>query len=221
MMNAQGLRTEVPKQPCQWTWGHICGCAPTPNPQMLRGKAERRKPHPEVTGGDRHPHLQSQRRHNDYEISMLYKVKTKQGERRCPNSNCDKPRARAQGGQNTPIDKIIAPPKIKRRRENTVDATRTMRQVWCGKIGWLRLGAAVGRREGSGVRERGAHVLSLRLGGLETLRRRRQNTAGKMENKPTQGKTGLSHRRPRDDRRRCGAARPGATKPRVLTFGRG
>ena len=82
------------------------------------------------------------------------------------------------------------------------------------------MGAAVGRREGSGVRERGAHALSLRLGGLETLRRRRQNTAGTMENKPTQGKTGLSHRRPRDDRRRCGAARPGATKPRVLIFGR-
>ena len=131
-------------------------------------------------------------------------------------------RAEAQRSQNTPIVKTIAPdPKIKRGRENTVDATKTMRQEWCGKIGWLRLGAAVGRREGSGVRERGARVLSLRLGGLETLRRRRQNTAGRIENKPTQGKTGLSHRRPRDDRRRCGAARPGATKPRVLIFGRG
>ena len=92
---------------------------------------------------------------------------------------------------------------------------------WCGKIGWLRLGAAYGRREGLGVRGRGAHALSLRLGGLETLRRRRQNTAGTMENKPTQGKTGLSHRRPRGDRRRCGAARPGATKPRPLYFALG
>ena len=47
------------------------------------------------------------------------------------------------------------------------------------------------------------------------------NTAGTMENKPTQGKTGLTRRRLREDRRRRGAAKPGATKPRVLILNLG
>ena len=139
-----------------------------------------------------------------------------------PNSNCVKPRAAAQEVQTHQLPNATRPsPQIKEENEKSPDNDNGAAAIGIRKSDVYDWG--VGSWEGPGGQENKCTSSLAQTWWSGTLRRRWRNTAGEIESKPTQGKTGLPQKAtPRESPEARGRqARSHQTPYAVLCLGMG